>query len=297
METFALFFRFSGFPRTALLFFTFHISSLALIGQNTNDYLAYYRNVQSAEKHYALKQYDSAYTDFSKAFDLVDFYHAYDISVFIKVCRKVGQRQRIKELKRIDKFQKKNIDVEYKRIIDSLHSHDRRVRSKRHYNARNYLWKAKFDTSFVVDSGTLVKSERLMNEWLRVDSMNIQTLLSLINEKGFPSQKRVGAYSNISAYLLLLHFDRDTCNYILNDILWAALINGEILPNLYAYIVDRHLDNCGKSQLYFTIPPRQPGDLPEKLQKEVNERRLEIGLKPLEDRKIIYKKGVTIVRE
>jgi hypothetical protein len=116
-------------------------------------------------------------------------------------------------------------------------------------------------------------------EWLKIDSSNIQTLLKLIELKGFPSIDRVGerAYSN--AQLLLLHFDEDTNNRILNPILTKFLETGEIFPSDYARIMDRHHSRNGK-QLYYEWKPCLYEHLSNQEREIVSQARNDIGLKP-----------------
>ena len=162
--------------------------------------------------------------------------------------------------------------------MDSLVEKDQFVRKRKHSKANRYYLKSSNDKR-LVNSIRFKKSLVLRNEWLKIDSSNIQTLLQLIELKGFPSVDRVGerAYSN--AQLLLLHFDEDTNNRILNPILTKFLETGEIFPSDYARIIDRHHSRDGK-QVYYEWRPCLYELLSNQEKERVSQARKEIGLKP-----------------
>jgi len=65
------------------------------------------------------------------------------------------------------------------------------------------------------------------------------------------------------------------------------LINGDIQPKMYAWIIDRHLMNAGKPQKYYTIPTPW-AEMSEMERKDYNKNRYAIGMKGLQ--KMIIKK-------
>ncbi len=99
----------------------------------------------------------------------------------------------------------RQLDSNYIYLLDSLITKDQFVRNRKHSKANRYYLKSSNEKR-LVNSKRFKKSLILRIEWLKIDSSNIQTLLKLIELKGFPSIDRVGerAYSN--AQLLLLHF-------------------------------------------------------------------------------------------
>lgn len=173
---------------------------------------------------------------------------------------------------------KGRLDSNYIYLLDSLVEKDQFVRKRKHSKANRYYLKSSNDKR-LVNSIRFKKSLVLRNEWLKIDSSNIQTLLQLIELKGFPSVDRVGerAYSN--AQLLLLHFDEDTNNRILNPILTKFLETGEIFPSDYARIIDRHHSRDGK-QVYYEWRPCLYELLSNQEKERVSQARKEIGLKP-----------------
>jgi hypothetical protein len=172
----------------------------------------------------------------------------------------------------------RQLDSNYIYILDSLISKDQFVRNRKHSKANLYYLKSSNDKR-LVNSNRFKKSLVLRNEWLKIDSSNIHTLLQLIELKGFPSVDRVGerAYSN--AQLLLLHFDEDTNNHILKPILIKYLKSGDIFPSDYARIIDRHHSRNGK-QLYYEWRPCSYEHLSNQEKEKVTQARKELGLKP-----------------
>jgi hypothetical protein len=177
-----------------------------------------------------------------------------------------------------DLKEKRQLDSNYIYLLDSLVEKDQFVRNRKHSKANRYYLKSSNDKR-LVNSKRFKKSLILRNEWLKIDSSNIQTLLKLIELKGFPSIDRVGerAYSN--AQLLFLHFDEDTNNVILKPILMKYLETGEIYPSDFARIMDRHHSRNGK-QLYFEWRPCLYEHLSNEEKEKVSQVRKEIGLKP-----------------
>lgn len=77
------------------------------------------------------------------------------------------------------------------------------------------------------------------DEAIMVDSLNMQSLLKLINKYGYPSEKIIGKASAFNAYIMLLHMDRDENNIVFKSILDKAYNDGYHWPRGLAWIVDR----------------------------------------------------------
>jgi hypothetical protein len=172
----------------------------------------------------------------------------------------------------------RQLDSNYIYLLDSLIKKDQFVRNRKHSKANLYFLKSSNDKR-LVNSIRFKKSLVLRNEWLKIDYSNIQTLLQLIELKGFPSVDRVGERAYLNAQLLLLHFDEDTNNRILKPILTKYLKSGEIFPSDYARIIDRHHSRDGK-QVYYEWRPCLYELLSNQEKERVSQARKEIGLKP-----------------
>jgi len=74
----------------------------------------------------------------------------------------------------------------------------------------------------------------------------------MIEEHGFLDESKVGFQNYLKVEIMMLHFDRDTTNVLLQPILDEALTNGQITPLKYAMILDRHLENSDEVQKFWT---------------------------------------------
>ena len=121
-----------------------------------------------------------------------------------------------------------------------------------------------------------------MMEWWAVDSINMNTLLTLIKVNGFPSEKRVVKEAYGNDFIILLHFDKDEDNQILKPIIDKALIEGDIEPSDYAWIIDRRLSwGRQRKDPYYYHMPLGLDKLSEEDIRDINERRKKIGLRKL----------------
>lgn len=80
---------------------------------------------------------------------------------------------------------------------------------------------------------------RLVKEKMKADSITAAALLANIQKYGFPNMKIVDKGACEIARNILLNYDYDKRNERLNDMLYKALLNGEISPSFYAQVVDR----------------------------------------------------------
>jgi hypothetical protein len=258
------------------------IFSLFSFGQN--DYINYNLKSFQARKLTYEKNLDSALILYKQSFELVDYIHIKNLKAAQKIAEKLKDESfydfttnKITQLHKGD-----NINNQYRLIIDSLSSEDQRVRDSKHSNAQQVYYEYVKDSLSNKDADEFIKAQKLMTEWWRVDSINIQRLLSLIDEYGFPGEKLVGeeAYKR-EAFIILLHFDKDQDNSILKPIIDKALLNGDIEPDDYAWIIDRRLSwGQGKKPYYYHMPFGLDKLSEEDINK-INDRRRKIGLRKL----------------
>lgn len=266
------------------------VLSITLFSQN--DYISYYHLCRKADSFYKEKNFDSASVAFQQAFNKVDYVHNDYLKIAAKVEKKRGNSEKAKEY--IDLFDRHNnsLNLELKRQIDSLGKEDQRVRSSKYMKARNYYYKCMYDTTFKYDQKKLDKSKTIMLDWWKTDSLNIIALSNFIKVNGFPGEQLVGEYTNNTATIIILHYDKDTSNSIMGSILSNALMNGDILPRDYAWIIDRHLNFAGKKQLYYTLA-FELDKLSKEEKDEYNKNRNSIGLGKLQDL-IVIKRGNSV---
>lgn len=270
--------------------------NIKITAQNSNNYIEYYNLINDAEIFYAQKLYDSCFLSYQKAFAKVDYIHNANLRNAADVCKKLGQKEQSKIYLEMIKSHERSINLSHKNYLDSLQMEDQRIRSAKFIKARNYYIRSMRDSTFVPKEKTLAKSKTLMLEWWATDSSNVELLKKFISENGFPGEKMVGSETTSSVSVILLHYDRDTSNHIMGEIIKKALYDGDLSPRMYAWIIDRHLRSAGKPQLYYTIPLSTPNQLSKEKREIINTKRESIGLKRLDEVKIIYRKNSVSVR-
>ena len=156
-------------------------------------------------------------------------------------------------LARETEIHQKHFNNEYKAIIDSMVQKDQETRNNSDF------------------------------EQMRItDSLNMETLLNLINKYGFPNEKTIGEASAFYAFIMLLHMDRDEGNKVFKPILEKAYNEGFLSPTGLAWIVDRRR-SWGPQKLepyYYHMPSKKFDAFTQEQKDEINRRRDSIGLAP-----------------
>jgi len=117
------------------------------------------------------------------------------------------------------------------------------------------------------------------------DSANIQIVTSILDNYGWLSESKTSKSANSALFLVIQHAELNTqLRYI--DILKEAVEKDNAKPSEYAYLLDRVNMRQGKLQVYgsqISISTNgKPYLYPIKDEPGVNERRKNIGLRPLE---------------
>lgn len=134
---------------------------------------------------------------------------------------------------------------------------------------------------------------RLVKEKMKADSITAATLLANIQKYGFPNMKIVDKGACEIARNILLNYDYDRRNERLNDMLFKALIKGEISPSFYAQVVDRrNLFNGAPPEFYEPVLGYEK--LTVKEFGPANIKRKSIGLYPVMVPKATDMKGMNV---
>lgn len=125
----------------------------------------------------------------------------------------------------------------------------------------------------------------LMETIAKNDSINLQKVSAIINQYGWPGKSLVGENGNRTVFLVIQHAELDAQSKYL-PLLKESVAKGESKASHLAYLEDRILMREGKPQQYGTqiISDEATGKwkiYPIEDEKNVDERRLSIGLKPL----------------
>jgi hypothetical protein len=137
------------------------------------------------------------------------------------------------------------------RKIDSILKVDQSIRKGK--SARNSRYAAKFHYKGKGNntSRRYRKSKIALDKWKKTDSLNTFFLLKLFDKYGFLGEELVGYKNYNSVITILLHFDFDTTNKILEPYLEIARKEGKIQLNHFAIIQDRHLGGKYNIQKYW----------------------------------------------
>lgn len=135
--------------------------------------------------------------------------------------------------------------------------------------------------------GNIAEDSDIGLEIARVDKRNTARLKEIIDEYGWPGRSLVGERASRSAWLLALHADLDHKFQERALELMEAMEPGEVDPRDIAYLKDRVLVAEGAEQIYGTQFECRDGELVPRTpivdEKDVDERRDEVGLEPLDD--------------
>ncbi|PLX03434.1 MAG: hypothetical protein C0594_10415 [Marinilabiliales bacterium] len=273
-----------------LILFGFIFLSISQGLYSQNNYVQYYQYINKVKQGVDKEQTDSLVYYLKQAFDLVDYVHVEYLQLGKRLAKKNKDQEFQSYCEDELKKSKENINAYLKAKLDSIAKEDQRVRGRKYYNARQYYGKCLHDTTFEYKEKKRIKAKQLMEEWWRVDSSNIELLKAIISGNGFPSEKMVGEETHSKACIIILHYDKDTANHIMGEVLHKAFREGAIKPRMYAWIIDRHLLYMGKQQVYYIIPTPWK-KMSDEERKQYNSNRLSIGLKPLEEMKIVVKKN------
>lgn len=235
-----------------LILFLLFFFALQIKAQNINEF---YFEANTARKLANAGKIDSAIATYENAFKKVDY-------VFITYLEKV---KRLAELNndtiRVEKYtrqiieQSKGTNPKLKAIIDSLIIVDQKVRTGKSSRKSRYYAKCIYKKrNCNVNSKRYKESKKWYDNWEKTDSLNTDYLLKLFKQYGFIGEELVGVDRYIDVWVILLHYDRDTNNTVLEPILEKAREEGKILPDEMAMIIDRHLGNKYTIQKYWTWP-------------------------------------------
>lgn len=164
--------------------------------------------------------------------------------------------------------------TEISRILDSVHVEDQKYRSELDSIGKEYGW----------------DSDEIMNHWQiisKIDSSNLVIVEDILKRYGWLSAEQIGGTANSTLFLVIQHSDQDVQEKYL-PIMRNAVEEGKANPRSLALLEDRVRLGRGELQIYgsqigtdqesgkmYVLPLIEP--------ETVNERRLKVGLGPIED--------------
>lgn len=120
-----------------------------------------------------------------------------------------------------------------------------------------------------------------------VDSINMLRLEKIFNKYGWTNKQLVGLEGSDRAFIIILHAPLIYQKKYF-EMIKTAVNNGDLEKNALAYLTDKILTKEGKKQLYgtqlkYSYETKSYEFKPIEDEKNVNERRKEVGLGPIEE--------------
>ncbi len=224
--------------------------------QNIN---AFYKQINIATNYAKTGKADSAITIFEDAFSKVDYVNIAYLKRAMKLSKALKDKKRVIKYKK----QKNGANDDLGKIIDSLVRFDINLRNKKIYRKQKFLRRCIADSSCDKSSKKFLKCYSLQKKIDETNLSNVICLLNLFDKFGFIGEELVGKKRSrtLAVIVMLIHFDADTNNRILDSVLLKALYNGRLTPYYYSTIIDRHLfyvetDEVSKFEVqkYWTWP-------------------------------------------
>jgi hypothetical protein len=236
--------------QVSVVFILFILSS-CIKSQNINDF---YFEANIARKLSKDGKTDSAITVYENAFKRIDYVHISYLKKLLSLAKLNEDEARIKKYSQQIKNQSEGTNPKLKDIIDSLIIVDQKVRKGNSYRKSRFAAKCDYKKKCNKESNRYKKSKIALNNWMDTDSLNTHFLLNLFNQYGFLGEEIVGSERASLVFVMLLHYDQDTNNIVLEPILEKARKKGKIELFRYAMILDRHLGGKYTIQKFWIWP-------------------------------------------
>jgi hypothetical protein len=201
--------------------------------------------MHKADSLFKIEQVDSAIKIYKKSFSTVDYVHTSFLKKLSSCLTVNGDTEEVKYYQDLIAEQLKGTNSHLIEVVDSFFKEDQQVRKMKYSRASRCFRKRSEKCR------KHKRHQKLITHSESVNESNINYLIHLISIHGFLGEQILGANS-YKAMLILLHYDRDTLNKVLEPILDTALNKGKLLPLDYARILDRHLYNYTRFQKYWT---------------------------------------------
>ena len=145
----------------------------------------------------------------------------------------------------------------------------------------------------IEEGGVVTEDSDIGLEIARVDKRNTARLKEIIDDYGWPGRSLVGERASRSAWLLAQHADLDPKFQERALELMEAMEPGEVDPRDIDFLKDRVLVAEGEEQIYGTQFECRDGEVAPRTpivdEKDVDERRAEVGLEPLDEYKASFR--------
>ncbi|MEL6653373.1 MAG: hypothetical protein AAFQ87_21460 [Bacteroidota bacterium] len=272
-----------------------------LSSMQANSYLSYYQLCHQGSKAHYFEQYEEGLQLFQEAFASVPFAHAEYLRKaagcasqtdrpklayqYIKQSILQGSKEQFWKETEFETFRgspsfaqlkdslddfkaqfQANTNQAYIALIDSLYYVDQRIIRK------NRTVKGKYQ----------IDKSKLPEDLYDLDASLFATLLSLIDQYGYPSERNVGLQAYRKADIIVHHNLRLTENESHTPLFEQALFAGEYSPISYALMMDQRNVWFQQVEPYFYYSKAIPEDMPAERIAEIERRRKDYGVPPIE---------------
>lgn len=252
------------------------------------DYSLFYKRIQTGDSLFKNDLIDSAMLVYKEALADYKIVHSRILERASYISKKAKNKELKKECDNRIKSLKIGTNKDIQEQIEALIKKDQEVRTGSNARLTRWYYENCIKNNCDSLSTKAIKGKKAYEYWQDVDSTNINILIDLFNQHGFLGESILGSKYYPYIFGLLLHFDSDSNNLILEPYLNEALNQGKLLPKHYAYIIDRHLWVNHENQKYWTWP------LASKSKPQITEEDIKIALKNRED---IYLFGTKLYLE
>jgi hypothetical protein len=198
---------------------------------------------------------DSAILTYELAFSQIEYVHSSHIGQVLSLSKQNKDKARIKKYKQLLKDKKKCKNTQLMAEIDSILKWDGKIRKGYFPKQVRYYISCNQDSLCDKNSKEFQTSKIYYDSVMIIDSLNQTALLNILKkEGGYKGEASVGSKNEYGYYVLLLHYDTDTNNRILQPYLDEAFKKGYITSLMYTYVLDRHEYYTMGTQNYWAWP-------------------------------------------
>ena len=260
----------AGYTGMRYLFLNLLFSIGFLLSAQT-DYRPIFRELGEIHQ---LADDEAAAARYAALFERLDYVPSSYLRRMERQAKRVGDKEAARRYAAAVEQWREPKDTDYATQLNAMGKEDQRVRSNKYMRAARRV-----HSSPPADTRRYRKAAALHREWVAADSINVERLLQMVATKGFPSERLVGTRAYYWAYMIFVHYDRDSLNQVLQPIFDEALKRGDIMPYEYAYVLDRHVGLPGTAPQTYCSSPDSSTETAAVLE-ACNLKRAELGLPP-----------------
>ena len=267
---------------TNFKYLVFILFFLGCSGEQTMTYPEYYRAYNEIKDQIEVGEIDLAISNFENIFSKVQHIPSNDLFRIARACANNNDCKIAKKYLKVaieNGHEYGKASGQNKTIVNCSNEINQVLKSEADIHGKyfDYEYKELIDSMFKEDQKTRMESD--YKKMRIIDSVNMEILLSKIENIGFPSEKLVGHITASRAFIIILHMDRDKNNKVFKPVLDKAYNDGFISPRSYAWIVDRRRA-WGEDKLepfYYQMPSKKFKTFNQNQIDEINKRRDSIG--------------------